>query len=317
MRAAAIAVGLVLLAAACGQATTSPPSGAPGVTETAAGGSPGASSPTGSGAPSSGTTAPASSSGPTAAIKAIQANIAVRVLVTTLNVRTSPTTSAHKAGAMARGDVAVLLGYGGIKADGYTWFQAGRVKGLHGALPPLPAYPLEGGDWTDLVGWIAIGSGATPWIAALPARCSATVDLATLSAMLPGEQAACLGTTELLIQGTFGCGECGGVSAGVFTPDWLATPFSGLFSVQPSVKVGPLQLYFPPGVIKPTEGHILRVQGHLNDSRSTTCVVAIPTTEGFDAKPVALRAGDAASYCRQHVVVDTYVDMGPDASFPG
>jgi hypothetical protein len=316
MRAAGIAMGLVLLVAACGPATTSEPSGPSGVTETA-GGSPGASSPAPSSAASaSSPTAPASP-GPTAVIKAIQANIAVRVLVTTLNVRTSPTTSAHRAGTMAKGDVAVLLGYGGIKADGYTWFQAGRVKGLHGPLPPLPAYPLEGGDWTDLVGWIAIGSGATPWIAALPARCATSVDLATLSAMLPGEQAACLGTTELLVQGTFGCGECGGVSAGVFTPDWLATPFSGLFSVQPSVKIGPLQLYFPPGVIKPTEGHILRVQGHLNDSRSTTCVVAIPTTEGFDAKPVELRAGDAANYCRQHVVVDTYVDMGPDASFPG
>jgi hypothetical protein len=314
-RCVAIVAALALLLAACTAGPTPALTGLPGATTASL---PLASTAAGSPAVSGGepSARPGASAAPAGPAPAIQANIAVRVVVTTLNVRTSPSTSAHKAGAMAKGDVAILLGFGGIKANGYTWFQAARVTGLHGPLPPLPTYPLEAANWTDLAGWIAIASGATPWIVALPARCPTTVDLATLSAMLPGEQATCLGSTPLVLQGTFGCGGCGGTFSGTFTPEWLATPLAELFSVQPSVRIGPLQLYFPPGVTPPTEGQILRVRGHLNDPRSSTCVVAIPTTEGFDAKPVPLRAGDAATWCRQHVVVDGFDVLGVDPSFP-
>jgi len=308
VRSLVAAAVVALLVAAC-QPTTSPsPSSASGPASVAPG-----QSTHGSAVASAAPSTPASSVAP---ILALQPNIAVRVTVTTLNVRSSPSTSAKKVGAMAKGDVAVLLGYGGIRANGYTWFEAARVKGLHGPLPPLPTYPLQGGDWTDLTGWIATGTGSTPWVAPLPARCSATVDLLTLSAMLPGEQLACLGPTPLVLEGTFGCGGCGGTFSGIFTPTWLATPLAELFSVDPSVRVGPLQLYFPPGVTQPTEGQILRVHGHLDDQRSSTCVVAIPTTEGFDAKPVPVRPGDAATWCRQHVVVDSYEVLGVNPSFP-
>ena len=313
--AAIAAVALVL--AGCNAAVTPGPTA--GLGTVAPSSSDAASpSPLESAAPSGSPLAP--SAGPTAGptippLAAIQVNMAVRVTVTSLNVREHPSTTAKKMGSLAKGDVVVLLGYGGIRAGGYTWFEAARIKGLHGPLPPLPAYPLQGGAWSDLTGWIAIGTGGTAYVAPLPARCGAT-DLATISAMLGSEQLACLGSTPLELQGTFGCGGCGGAFPGTFTPDWLATPLSGFFSANLADGVGPLQLYFPPSVSRPTEGSILRVRGHFADARSSTCVVKIPTTDAFDAPPVALRAGDAATWCRQHLVVDSYDVLGVDPSFP-
>jgi hypothetical protein len=316
-RLAALLAASALLMAACGTAAPSPtgpevaasfPTGTPGVTESPAA-SPEASpaaSPVASVAPS-----------PTAATtKSLQANTAVRVIVASLNVRESPSTGAKKLGSLAKGDVVALLGYGAIKANGYTWFQAARIKGLHGPLPALPTYPLEGGDWTDLTGWIAAGTSTTPYVVALEPRCSSATDLATVSAMLMGEQLACLGTTPLVLEGTFGCGGCGGAFPGTFKPEWLATPLSGFISVQPSVRIGPLQLYFPPDVTRPDEGQILRVHAHLADPRSSTCAVAIVTSDSPLATPVALRSGDSATWCRQHVVVDSYEVLGVDPSWP-
>ena len=266
---------------------------------------------------------PGASTGPTVAPSAptvalpIQPGIAATVLVA-INVREFPTTSAAKMGSLATGDVVYLSGYGGIKADGYTWFEMGRIKGLHGSLPPLPNWPIAGGSWSDLNGWIAIGTTSSPWIAALEPRCSAAAatDLATLSAMLPGEELACLGKAPLVLQGTFGCGGCGGAFPGTFSPQWLATPLSGIFSADFATQVGPLQLYFPPGATRPKDGSILRVHGHLDDSRSSTCKVAIPTSDSLLAAPVPVRAADAQAWCREHIVVDSYDVLGVDPSYP-
>jgi hypothetical protein len=312
----AVAAVVAVVVAACGpQATPSPSGGLPSGSNLPSGlESPGAGSPEPSASP--GTSAAASSS-PAPAARPIQPGIAATVLVP-LNVRETPTTTAKKMGSLAKGDVVYLLGYGGIKAGGYTWFEAGRIKGLHGGLPALPAWPLQASDWTDLTGWIAIGSASSPYIAALAPRCGdgAATDLALLSAMLPGEELACLGSAPLTLQGTFGCGGCGGAYPGTFTPAWLAEPLSGPFSADFSSQVGPLQLYFPPGLTRPTEGSILRVHGHLDDSRAAKCKVAIPTSDSFLAAPVAVRAADAQAWCREHVVVDSYEVLGADPSYP-
>lgn len=309
---------LAVTLAACGPSVTSGPSNLgsvpPGSVEPAGSSSPEATAPGASSSP-----APASPSpSPKPAGLALQANIAVRIAVSVLNVRESPSTSAKKVGTMASGDVAVLLGYGGIKAGGYIWFQAGRVKGLHGPLPALPVDPTAGGAWTDLTGWIAVGTGSTSYVATLAPRCdpAAATDLGLLSAMLPGEQLACLGTTPLVLQGTWGCGGCGGAFPGVFTPAWLATPLSGFFTADVSTGIGPLQLYFPPGAPKPDEGQILKVHAHLSDSHASGCVVKIPTSEAFDAPLVSIRSADAVRYCRQHLVVDSFEVLGVDPSFP-
>lgn len=312
---AAIALLAIVLVGCGPQATPGPSGEAPsGSAAPSAVGSPGAGSPEPS-APASPSAPPGPSAAPAAV--ALQANIAVRIAVSSLNVRESPSASAKKVGSMARGDVAVLVGYGGIKAGGYTWFQAERVKGLHGPLPALPSDPFIGGDWTDLTGWIAVGTGSTAYVTALAPRCdpAAATDLSILSAMLPGERLACLGATPLVLQGTWGCGGCGGAFPGSFTPDWLATPLSGFFSVNYAVRVGPLQLYFPPGLKQPEAGRILRVHGHLADDRSSGCVVKIPTSDAFDAPLVSIRAADAVLYCRQHVVVDSFEVLGVDPSF--
>ncbi|MBI3751566.1 MAG: SH3 domain-containing protein [Chloroflexi bacterium] len=313
--AAAVVAALLLVAACDGQSTPTPAGSGPGA-------SAGGSQPVGSEAPSGAASAPPStaagspkpSTGPAVAL---QPNVAARITVTSLNVRDAPSTTAKKLGSFAKGDVVILLGYGGIKANGYTWYEAGRLKGLHGPLPPLPADPQQG-NWSDLFGWIAVAQGSTPWVATLPARCPAsTPDLATLSAMLLGEQLACFSATPLVLEGTWGCGGCGGSYPGEFTPEWLATPLSGFLSVNWTVRVGPLQLFFPPEVTRPAEGKILRVRAHLNDPRSSTCTVSTVTTpDSFTATPVPISATDAGTYCRQHLVVDSYEILGVDPSFP-
>ena len=311
-RAAALITAVVMVVVACGPTASSGPTGA-------------ASGPAASGPPSaeaSGSPGPSAAVTPhpsvaAAPILAIQPNIAVRVTVATLNVRSAPSTTATKAGSLAKGDVVALLGYGAVHAGGYTWFQAARIKGLHGPLPALPTYPLEGGSWTDLTGWIAVSKGSTPYVASLPARCPAgTPDLATLSAMLLGEQLACFGTTSLTFDGTIGCGGCGGAYPGIFEPAWLAAPLAELISVRPEARIGPLQLFFPPDVSHPTAGTILRVHAHLGDPRSSTCSIAPVIGDAIDAPPVPLSAADAATYCRQHLVVDSVEVLGVDPSFP-
>jgi hypothetical protein len=311
-RVAALVVAAVLLVVACGPAQSAEPTGGASGPATLGPPSAGAS---GSPGPSAGATAIASA--PPAPVLAIQPNIAVRVTVATLNVRALPSTTASKAGSLAKGDVVALLGYGAVHAGGYTWFEAARIKGLHGPLPALPTYPLEGGSWTDLTGWIAVSKGSTPYVAALPARCPAGApDLAMLSAMLLGEQLACFGTTPLVFDGTIGCGGCGGAYPGIFEPAWLAAPLAELISVKPEARIGPLQLYFPPDVSHPAAGTILRVHAHLGDPRSSTCSIAPVIGEGIDAPPVPLSAADAATYCRQHLVVDSVEVLGVDPSFP-
>ncbi|HYL40735.1 MAG TPA: hypothetical protein VET90_05440, partial [Candidatus Binatus sp.] len=127
---------------------------------------------------------------------------------------------------------------------------------------------------------------------------------------------ACLGKTPLVIQGTLGCGGCGGAFPGTFSPQWLATPLSGIFSANYAAQVGPLQLYFPPGLTRPKDGSILRVHGHLDDARSATCKVAVATSDSLTAKPVAVRVADPQAWCREHLVVDSFEVLGVDPSYP-
>lgn len=303
---------VAIILAACGPSSTPNPSDLGSTAPSAE-----ASGQATAGPSSPGASPSAPSASPTSAGLALQANIAVQVSVPILNVRASPSTSAKKVGSMASGDVAVLLGYGGIKAGGYIWFQAGRVKGLQGPLPALPADPTVGGTWTDLTGWIAAGTGSATYVTALAPRCSAaaSTDLGMLSAMLPGEQLACLGKTPLVLQGTFGCGGCGGAYPGTFKPAWLATPSLGFLSVDVTSRVGPAALWFPPGVAAPAEGKIIRVHAHLDDARATGCAISVPTSEAFDAPLVAVRSADAILDCQQHLVVDSYEVLGADPSF--
>lgn len=315
-RLAALAL-VALLAGACGSAPVTSPTGS--VSSSPAGTPAPAGSPSSSGTEASVAPSPSAASSPTPSAKpslALQANIAVRVTVSSLNVREWPSTGAKKMGSLAKGDILVLLGYGGIKAGGYTWFEAARIKGLHGPLPALPADPFIGGEWTDMTGWIAVGIGSTAYVASLAPRCAASPDLATLAAMLPGEQLACLGSRPLVLEGTFGCGGCGGAFPGTFTPEWLATPLSGPFSVDPTKRVGPVQLYFPPGMTRPDEGQILRVHGHLADARSSTCKISIPTSDSMTATLVPIRTADARAWCAQHLVVDSFDVLGVNPSWP-
>jgi hypothetical protein len=244
----------------------------------------------------------------------LQTMIAVRVSVATLNVRDAPTTGASTRGKMSEGDLAILRGFGAIRADGYVWYQASRISGLRGELPALPSDLLEGEF--DLSGWIAVGDGSTTYATPLPARCPSATDLVSLSPMLPGEQLSCFGAETLELEGTFGCGDCGGYVPGYFLPLWLAHPIAlGLLSADPEIRLGDLVLHFPPDVSEPAVGSIIRVGGHFDDPRASSC--SISTVEGSDlAEPVPIPSADAAQYCRQQFVVETYDVLGINPSFP-
>jgi hypothetical protein len=250
------------------------------------------------------------------AIARLQPNIAVRVGVATLDVRERPSPGANKIGAMVRDDVAVLEGYGPIRAGGFTWYEAARVEGLRGELPALPADPLDG-SWNQLAGWIAVGDDAGSFVSSLRPRCPTAVDLVTLSAMLEGERLACLGGKTITLEGTYGCVDCGGAIPGEFLPVWLATPLApGFLSARSERRLGPLALYFPPNTARPVNGSIIRVKGHVDDPLAATCSVSVAS--GSDPETlVPLDHEDAVMYCRQRLVAESYDVLGTDPAVPG
>ncbi len=211
------------------------------------------------------------------------------------------------------GDVLRLLGYGPVEADGYTWFMFVRFKGLRDSLPALPA--LAPNPEGDLTGWIAVGGASDAFVAALPARCPTTLDLASIEGMLPGEQLVCLGSRALTLEGTYGCDGCGGTNPGEYVPQWLAYPESWDF-LSVSVQDGPgsFALRFPPDVPRPPAASVIRVRGHFDDARAATCSISVSSSD--DGPLGSLPADQASLYCRQQFVVTDYDVLGIDPSFP-
>jgi hypothetical protein len=249
---------------------------------------------------------------------------AVEVAVKELNLRRLPTTSAKRVDTLKRGEVLITspvdqidFGYGPVNANGYTWYPVVKlqVPGPDGQLPPLPTAPIQIG--AELVGgWVAADDGKRPFITALPPRCPTTVDLENLEGMLPAERLACFGE-PILLEGTFGCGGCGGVNPSSFKPKWLIDPFYGSFlSSDPSERIGPTWLHFPPdGPPQPADGSIIRVTVHVDDPRSTKCSIALADSSG--APTIEIDARTSVLLCREQLVVESYDITGTDPSFPG
>lgn len=276
-------------------------------------------------------TAPSSSRPPAAPLVA---GTAARVIADRVAVRVGPQHDAATVAVLNLGDVVIVDqpwmlfdlghvsgdGWGPIEADGMTWHHIRQVvPGPDGGLPALPdkvrALHVNG---TGIDGWIATGDGGGAYVMPFPVRCPETIDLATVSAMLPGERLACFGDKTLTLEGTYGCGGCGGIGAGIFEPRWLAYPLSGVnLSVDPAIELGePLLFFAPDGPTPPSIGKIIRVRGHLDDSRAASCRIAIDLEDGSSA-PIRPITGDhAVEFCRQRFVVESFDVIGVYAS-PG
>ncbi len=184
---------------------------------------------------------------------------------------------------------------GPVAADGYDWY------------PVL--YQSSTGETS---GWAAAGDPATPFLATLKPRC----DDPSGPILTEHEQLACHGTGSVTIEGTYGCGGCGGFAAGTFDPGWLANPIDGVYTLRatPGQGIGQIDMHKPPdaGIELPAEGAILRVTGHFDDPAASTCFIA--PLEGEVPVPADERA--TLLYCRERFVIDSFEQIGTDPDFP-
>lgn len=317
------AVALVAVVSACSAAGSSTAPSGP--VDASPGSSTGASSAPGSVPP--GSAAIPSAPGPSGsaavgAIPVLPPGSAVEVAVAELNVRQRPTTSSGRLVTLERGDVLIVgpaqlfFGWGPITADGYTWYPVIQPGGGSTAwtLEPLPTYPIGDEGTVMVTGWVATDDGASSYVTPVAPRCPTTVDLVNVAAMLPAERIACF-DEPFVLEGTYGCGGCGGAIAGVFEPAWLASPMqSGFLSVDPNKQLGPLAVSFEPGKLPElAAASIVRVTVHVNDPLSATCVMS----ELDDAEKLVPLHHDTAVYnCRERLVVDSYEVLGIDPDFP-
>jgi hypothetical protein len=231
-----------------------------------------------------------------------------RVVVSDLNVRRMPSKGAISDGKAPKDGLFMMYDWP-IRADGYTWYYGFTLlTAKPGVVPDLPT-PIETGYDDVLGGWMATGTEASPFLVPLAPRCPTTRDLLNVAAMLNSELVSCFGSASIELEGTFGCGGCGGVVEGSFEPGWLAArPEFDRLAVDDE---GALlfALHFPPdGPAKPAPGSIIRVRGHFSDARATTCRV---TEVGPDGEPSAVIANAAAAqWCRSRFVVDSYEVIG-------
>jgi hypothetical protein len=246
---------------------------------------------------------------------------AVQVAVKELNLRTKPSTSAKRVQILNRGDVLAIspldnvsFGFGPVKKNGYTWYPVIVTPYKNGALPALPTEPVALGGAEPTWGWVAGDDGTHTYLTLVQARCPSTVDLASVQGMLPAERLACFGE-PFILEGTYGCGGCGGAVAGTYKPEWIASPLSfGFLSVNAAERLGPLALRFPPkGPAEPAAGTIIRVTVHVDDSRATKCTMSELSDSGA---PLPVDARTAVFQCREQLVVESFQVLGTDPSFP-
>ena len=242
---------------------------------------------------------------------------AVRVAVSELNFRERPSLSAATIGVLQADTVLVIAERGGpVEADGYTWYE-GRVLSGSGKLDPLPN-PLDSfGD--GKFGWFAAAKGETAYVTRFAPRCPTTVDFLNVAAQLGAERLECFGTTPIVLEGTWGCGGCGGETQGTFEPIWLAAPLAG-DALSRFTETRTTQLWVrirPAGPTPPPQGRIVRVTGHFDDAAATSCRIAwLPRGWGPGATPVPIDPAEATLICRLQFVADAFEVLGVDPSFP-
>ncbi len=221
----------------------------------------------------------------------------VDVVVDGLQIRAEPGLNATVLFTAQAGSRFYVYPYGPVVLDGLHWYRLGTMG--------------------DAVLWAAAGSATEQYLELAPVACpAADPDLATVIDMSNDwDRLACFGDRPLTFTGTYGCGECGGTSAvpSLYEPSWLAAPAYTPLWVEWGVG-GILELHIAPdsGLVFPPEGSVVRLNGHFNDSESTTCVISL--YDGEQVRPLDPRTADL--YCRERFVVDTFEITGTDPAFP-
>ena len=267
--------------------------------------------PSASGTPPSVAPTPTATFGPTAAPAqslAFEApdgflppNSLVTVVVDQLQLRTEPGLAASVQGTAVRGErFSVAAYFGPVVRDGLDW------------------YKLRPATVGDLDAWAAAGSGEDRYLEVVAPICPAGPDLATLINEIPNDwdRLACFGDRSLTLEGTYGCGGCGGTTPGDFEPLWLAYPMNFTFLwADFQARLGPLEMRVAPesGLELPEPGSILRVTGRFNDPVSSTC--SMSWFEGEQANPVDPRTAEL--FCRERFVLDAFEVFGTDPNWPG
>lgn len=324
-----IAATLALVVAACQSPSAS--SGPSGQAVASPGTSPVASAPASVAPPT--TVQPSVEPSPSAppstpplAFAVLPPGAAIEVRVAELNLRREPSTSVGRVKVLERGNLLVVspsdpisFGHGPVQAEGYTWYPVIEVDVVDGdgELDPLPANPILIGA-EQAAGWIATDDGKDRFVRQVAPRCPTTVDLANVSAMLPAERLACFGG-PIVLEGTFGCGGCGGAHPGEFRPAWLADSLNFNFlSEDVTERFGPLAVRFAPsGPARPADGSIIRVTLHVDDARAARCRISeLGSGETSDVL-IAVPQETAVYYCREQLVVDSYEVLGTDPDFRG
>lgn len=235
----------------------------------------------------------------------------VRVVTDGLRMREEPSTESALVDDLPV-DRLLLVGFaqrsdwGPVSAGGFAWYPVIQLEATE--LPPLGERMT-----TSSIGWVAAGDATEAYIQLVEPRCPARpVDLATVERMQPWEQLACLGSEQITLEGTYGCGGCGGLFPGSFEPLWLAHPVNVYpLSTDTTIQLGPVNLRFPPGgPAYPPEGQIVRVVGHFDDPAALGCVVS----PGEPPAPIDARVAEL--YCREQFVVETIEVIGPDPEWP-
>lgn len=262
-----------------------------------------------------GASAPASAIAPPEGILPVGST--VEVIADGVRLREEPTTGGAEVATLAAGEVLYLISaptaLGPVEADGYSWYLGTYTPGYRD-------WPLNppAGDPT-LSGWFASGAGSEAYVELLSARCPVSTDIDGLYAVTAWERLACLGEQQLTVEGTYGCGGCGGLAPGTFEPAWLAGPsphtFTPPWAALPSV-IELMVLHVPPDIPElgaEQAGSVLRVTGHFNDARSTECVIA----SGEPGEEVPADDLAAEWYCRLGFVVESWEVVGTDPDWQG
>jgi hypothetical protein len=242
---------------------------------------------------------------------------AIKVTVAELNVRAGPCTASEKFAPLKKGKLMILSSqpFGPVKADGYAWYQVLYPPNVpNEQLPALPERWFPDGTDTEFV-WIAVTDGSTSFVKPVAMRCPTTVDLENVQAMLPPEWLACF-DAPIVLQGTFGCGGCGGESDLISEPRWLAGPFEfDRLRIRwgDEFQYVSIPIHFKPeGPARPSEGSIVRVTVHVDDPAAQTCRFEWPSDNSAFVVPKEY----AISWCRERFVVDTVEVTGSDPNYP-
>ena len=242
---------------------------------------------------------------------------AVRILVDELNIREAPTTDAKRSDTYRQGQIILVEAHTApVDADGYVWYQgAGPFGDGAGKLEALPQDPYVGADWTG--GWFAARKGATRYVTPVTPRCPSAIDLENLGAMLPAERLGCFEGRTIELDGTFlyGCPTC--EFFGMYAPAWLADPniFNYISETGEGSNGRGLNLRFPPDLLQPENGSIIRARGHFDDPAAAECSIGIVPWDYRTMIPAGVPPSVAELMCRQQLVVESFEVLGTDPTF--